>query len=221
MVSYASDCADQAGQQLIDKSQIAGVILAGGKASRLEHVDKALLPLHGRALIEHVIAAARTEVAELLISVNRNTQKYEYLGLPLIADYRTAFAGPLIGIASVMRVLQHRRKIEGIEYLACFAADVPRFPKNLVLDLSQELYRAEAEVAWSICNDQLQPLFSLWCLNTLDEIETAIENGIYGPKLLIPQLKHVTVKFTSHDPAQFLNINTQACYEAAKLLIKS
>ena len=57
---------------MIDRSEIAAVILAGGKASRLQQVDKALLPLHGKALIEYVVARARAESAEILISVNRN-----------------------------------------------------------------------------------------------------------------------------------------------------
>lgn len=206
---------------MIDRSQIAGVILAGGKASRLEHIDKALLPLCGQPLIEHVIARAEKELAEVLISVNRNSEKYEYLGLPLVADYRAPFAGPLIGIASAMRALGSDHKAIGIEYLACFAADVPRFPENLVSSLSQQLDHADAEVAWSRCNDQVQPLFSLWSLNTLPVIEAAIENGIYGPKLLIPNLKHVLVDFACDDPALFLNINTQACYQRAKSLIES
>ena len=178
------------------------------------------MPLLGQPLIEHVIARAAKELAELLISVNRNSEKYEYLELPLIADYRTAFAGPLIGIASAMRALKSNRNSEGIKYLACFAADVPRFPENLVSRLSQQLERAQAEVAWSICNGQIQPLFSVWSLNTLPAIETAIESGIYGPKLLFPKLKSVHVEFSYDDPLQFLNINTQACYEQAKSLIK-
>ncbi|HIA58998.1 MAG TPA: molybdenum cofactor guanylyltransferase [Gammaproteobacteria bacterium] len=206
---------------MIDRSEIAAVILAGGKATRLQQVDKALLPLDGKALIEHVVAHARTESAEILISVNRNREKYEYLGLTLIADYRDPFAGPLIGIASAMRALQGGNHVAGLKYLACFAADVPCFPSRLVSKLSCALSHANAEVAWSICNDQLQPLFSLWALSTLPEIETAIENGIYGPKLLIPKLKNVLVNFPSDDPAQFLNINTQESYDRAKSLIES
>ena len=206
---------------MIDRSQIAAVILAGGKASRLQQVDKALLPLDGKALIEHVVAHARTESAEILISVNRNRKKYEYLGLALIADYRDPFAGPLIGIASAMRALQGGNHVAGLKYLACFAADVPCFPSRLVSKLSCALSHANAEVAWSICNDQLQPLFSLWALSTLPALEAAIENRIYGPKHLIPRLKNVLVNFSSDDPAQFLNINTQASYDRAKSLIEA
>ncbi len=206
---------------MIDRSQIAAVILAGGKASRLHQVDKALLPLHGKALIEYVVARARAESAEILISVNRNREKYEYLGLALIADYRDPFAGPLIGIASAMRALRGADHVTGLKYLACFAADVPCFPTRLVSKLSSALGQAKAEVAWSICNDQLQPLFSLWALSTLPALESAIENGIYGPKLLIPRLKNVLVNFSSDDPAQFLNINTQASYDRAKSLIEA
>ena len=115
---------------MIDRSQIAAVILAGGKASRLHQVDKALLPLNGRALIEHVVARVSAECGEILISVNRNREKYEYLGLALIADYRDPFAGPLIGIASAMRALQHGSHMTELKYLACYLMTIFRFSQH-------------------------------------------------------------------------------------------
>ena len=65
---------------------ITGVILAGGRGSRLGGVDKGLVPLHGRPLIEHVIDALRPQVGALLISANRNHDIYASYGYPVVAD---------------------------------------------------------------------------------------------------------------------------------------
>ncbi|MCH7817716.1 MAG: molybdenum cofactor guanylyltransferase [Proteobacteria bacterium] len=206
---------------MILKSEIAGVILAGGKASRMGYLDKALLKLHDRPLIEYVLATARKQVGELTISVNRNPHKYRYLGLPLIADCHNQYAGPLVGIYSAMQWVAKTRKQTRMKYLACFAADVPWFPSDLVAELASQLLISGSEVAWCTCAKQVQPLFSLWSLDTRPVIESAIASGIYGPKLVMPQLKNVLVEIQAHEPGYFFNINSLAALEVAKKMRKN
>ena len=88
---------------LIPKSKIAGIILAGGKASRMGFVDKALLPLHGYPIINWIIDKTKHQVDTLALSVNRNQAAYGYLNLPIIADVESASPGPLVGIVSAMK----------------------------------------------------------------------------------------------------------------------
>ena len=71
---------------LIPKSEITGIILAGGKASRMGFVDKALLPLHGYPIINWIIDKTEHQVSTLALSVNRNEAAYRYLNLPIVAD---------------------------------------------------------------------------------------------------------------------------------------
>ena len=209
---------------MIPVDEIAGIILAGGKASRMSFQDKALLSLHDQPLIEHVIALANKQVSRLAISVNHNLHKYEYLGIPLIQDYSNQYAGPLVGICSALRWFNAERGNEGentgIKYLACFAADVPCFPHDLVTQLADSLINSDSEVAWCRCEGQLQPLFSLWSLNTLPKLESAIAKGLYGPKLVIPSLRNTLVEFNKLEAGYFLNINSEELLANAQKLIR-
>lgn len=190
--------------------RIGGVILAGGKGARMNYHDKALMPLGGSTLIEHVIALASPQTNELVISVNRRPERYCALGLPLIADDTAACAGPLVGICSSLNWLRTHRPDGQYSHLACFAADVPCFPPNFVSILATRLEETGAEVALCKCDGQLQPLFSLWSVDTLPVLARAIQDGLYGPKLVLPRLRSIEVDIPKCHAADFHNVNTEA-----------
>src|SRR5512145_2761512 len=65
---------------------VTGLVLAGGQARRMGGSDKGLVPVAGRPMVEHVIAALRPQVGSILISANRNYERYARYGYPVIAD---------------------------------------------------------------------------------------------------------------------------------------
>ena len=201
---------------MIQRQQITGVILAGGKSSRMGFCDKALIRLGGTPLIEHVIRNSSNQVGQLVISANRNPEKFEYLELPLIPDIKQAYAGPLVGILSAMYWMISAGKGPDSTYLACFPADVPWFPDTLIKQLTRALETQCKRVAWSEGRGQTQPLFSLWSLETLPVIEQAVANGQFGPKLIMPLIDNVLVKFKNTDHRHFLNINTKKSLQVAE-----
>jgi len=203
----------------IEKSQIGGVILAGGRASRMNYRDKALQPLHGVPLLAHVIDRAGPQVEQLVLSVNHNAENYTQFALPIVGDQTRDYAGPLLGIYSAMRWFAEQQQGERIEYLACFAADVPRFPRQVVALLSAALVGAAAEVSYVQHRGQIQPLFSLWRLSVLERIGSAIESGIVGPKLLFGDLHSVVVCDEDETPGYYFNINSKAELATASALI--
>ena len=204
---------------MINKSDIGGVILAGGKASRMGFRDKALVPLHGKPLLEYVIAKARPQVTQLVLSVNHNIEHYQAFELAIVSDRDASYAGPLLGILSAMQWFQNVQTDKGIRYLACFPADVPEFPQDVVSQLAQELDKKSASVAYIHHQDQIQPLFSLWHLEQTRQVEAAVSAGIVGPKLLFGALKAVAVTCEDNSPGTFCNINSTEDLEAAALLI--
>ena len=204
---------------MIQRQQITGVILAGGKSSRMGFCDKALIRLGGTPLIEHVIRNSSNQVGQLVISANRNSEKFEYLELPLIPDIKQAYAGPLVGILSAMYWMISAGKSPDSTYLACFPADVPWFPDTLIKQLTRALETQCKRVAWSEGRGQVQPLFSLWSLETLPVIEQAVTNGQFGPKLIMPLIDNVLVKFKNTDHRHFLNINTKKSLQIAESFI--
>ena len=77
---------------------IIGIVLAGGKSSRMGGGDKALLPLGGRPLLAHVVARLRPQVAEIVLNANDDPGRFAAFGLPLVADRLAGQMGPLAGI---------------------------------------------------------------------------------------------------------------------------
>ena len=85
---------------------LAGVILAGGLARRMNNTDKGLVTLNDKPLVSYVINTLTTVVDNIYISANRNVDTYKSFGYPVITDQTQDFSGPLAGILSVMQVTQ-------------------------------------------------------------------------------------------------------------------
>jgi molybdopterin-guanine dinucleotide biosynthesis protein A len=82
---------------------MTGVILAGGKARRMEGQDKAFVLFQGRPLVQYVLTALKGLVSEVIINTYRSSPEYVNLGCRLIADPTMAFEGPLVGVLVSMR----------------------------------------------------------------------------------------------------------------------
>ena len=74
-----------------------GVILAGGRATRMGGGDKGRLDLNGRSLVDHVIARLAPQVQAIALNANGTPHRFADLGLPIIADSHGTHAGPLAG----------------------------------------------------------------------------------------------------------------------------
>lgn len=105
-----------------------GLILAGGRSSRLGGEDKALLPLADRPLIEHVIARLRPQVDRLALNSNADPALFTRYGLPVIADRLTGFRGPLAGIHAGLSNYPDSPVVT-------VAVDLPFLPHDLVANL--------------------------------------------------------------------------------------
>ena len=145
-----------AGQSItrVTSRDITGVILAGGRGSRLGGVDKGLVPLRGRPLIEHVISILRPQVGRLVISANRNRETYAAYGVPIIADSIGDHHGPLAGIQSALRAAD-------TPFVLSAPCDTPAPPSDLAERLIAALVREQAQLAVATCGARIQPVFAL------------------------------------------------------------
>ncbi|MEQ8313765.1 MAG: molybdenum cofactor guanylyltransferase MobA [Gammaproteobacteria bacterium] len=183
-----------------------GVILAGGRGSRMGLVDKPLLDLGGTPLIQWVVTRAQPQVRQLLLCVNRNPERYQFLNLDQFGDYSNPYAGPLLGIVSAMRQLAKTAQDQQ-QLLACFPADVPWFPSDIVARLISQMQQEDSDVAVVQEGEQLQPLFSVWKISLRTELEKAVSEGLFGPKLVLPRLNTSVLQVDS-SKQEFFNINT-------------
>ena len=144
------------------------VLLAGGRGQRMGGQDKGWVSWQGQALIEHMQQVARPLTDDLIISCNRNHQRYQPLADQLVSDPDQNFSGPLVGIISALKVARH-------PYLIVLPCDAPRIDQALLT----QLYQAAGEQPAMLQHQgHWQPLFSIIPkaqLNTLQELWNAGE----------------------------------------------
>jgi molybdopterin-guanine dinucleotide biosynthesis protein A len=175
---------------------ISCIILAGGRARRMQGEDKGLLSFRGRPLIEHVIDRVKPQVDQIIISANRNTERYACYSDLVIADQNPDFSGPLAGIASCLPHCQHALTL----VVAC---DMPQLPQNLVVRLSSAIH--EHEIAIASC-ELRQQLALLLKTSLLDSINRVLANNDFKFLDWIDSRDTVAVEYT--DTSAFINLNT-------------
>jgi molybdenum cofactor guanylyltransferase len=115
---------------------IAGVVLAGGRSSRMG-VEKALVDFAGRPMLAHVLARFAPQVMALAINANGDPARFAAFGAPVIADLAPDQPGPLAGIAAALAWAQ----AHGCSRVATVPCDAPFLPRDLVARLARQ--RAE------------------------------------------------------------------------------
>jgi len=181
--------------------QTAGVILAGGRATRMGGNDKGLLPINSRPMILHISELLRPQVDRLLINANRNQSTYAALtGCPIIHDKVGDFAGPLAGMAAALAYTD-------MPYLIAVPCDSPFLAPDLVTRLYQGLQAQQADIAMATLGDKLQPVFVLLSRNLLESLTDFLESG--GRKIIHWYYQHKVAEVDFSDrPEMFENINT-------------
>jgi molybdenum cofactor guanylyltransferase len=152
------------------RDDVTGVILAGGRATRMGGVDKGLVLLNGRPMIAWVIDVLRPQVAELLVNANRNLDRYRDFGWPVVDDGDREFRGPLAGIASGLRAA-------ATPYVAFSPCDSPLVCDDLVSRLHAALSDDGTRIAVAHDGERLQPVFALLERNLLDDLLRYLDGG--------------------------------------------
>lgn len=179
---------------------MCGLILAGGQARRMGGVDKGLIDLAGRPLIEWVIDILQPQTGTLMINANRSGPSYRRYGYPVIADRLGGYCGPLAGIAAGLHTC-------GTEYLATCPCDSPLLPADLVDRLYRSLTENQAELAVAHNGERLQPVFALLARRLLPSLEHYLDCG--GRKIDQWYQQHrMAVADFSDQAGAFANINT-------------
>jgi len=179
---------------------ITGLVLAGGQGRRMGSVDKGLIPLHGRPMVQHVLDRFRPQVDEILINANQHRAEYEAFGHPVLADAISGFAGPLAGL----QVGLDRASFPLIATVPC---DSPFLPADLVARLADALAERGADLAVARTFNQPHPVFALVRRSVLPHLTRFLEDGGRKIDAWYATLSAVEVGFDDEADA-FRNINT-------------
>ncbi len=155
---------------MMDTEDVTGVILAGGRGSRMNGQDKGLVPYRGRPLIEHVLAAIAPQVGAMMISANRNLPRYRSYGFPVVHDVLENFQGPLAGLLTAMQQVE-------TPFLLLAPCDAPLLPENLLEKLYGALQQSHSRLALAHDGEQLQPLFALLETNLQEDLQRFLDAG--------------------------------------------
>ncbi len=134
--------------------KVSAIVLAGGRGRRMGETDKGLVLLRGKPLASWVIERIEPQVSELVISANRNLERYREMGFIVLPDEMSDFPGPLAGLHRVMAVVNHPLWLS----VPC---DVPFLPDDLVSRLRAALLAERADLAVAAVEGQLQPAICL------------------------------------------------------------
>lgn len=202
---------------MINRDDIAGLIVAGGTGQRMGGVDKCLMELQGKPLLHYCHQRLAPQVDALALNVNGSLARFsaalaDLPLLPMLPDSPPS-AGPLSGILAGLTWLESLPQ----QWLLTVAADSPFFPEHLGRKLAAGL-GIKSQLAVASQQGRMHPLFGLWHQSLLPQLQAAYRDDQHRLQQLVRELGGIQVDFGDDDTA-FFNINTPADLAQAQLLI--
>lgn len=188
-------------------TDLPGIILAGGRATRMGGGDKGFRSVAGRRLIDHVIARLADQCGPLAINANGDPARFAEFGLPILPDSLPDHPGPLAG---VLAGLDWAAGI-GADAIVTVAADTPFFPHDLVVRL--RAVAGPSGLALAASRDAegrlwQHPTFGLWPVALRDDLRAALQGGLRKIVLWTERHGAGIAEFPSDPFDPFFNINT-------------
>ena len=195
---------------MIPTSDITGLVLAGGRGTRMGGSDKGLQNFRGVPLALFTLLRLSPQVGEMMVNANRNLAAYESFGAPVWPDVLSDYAGPLAGFLTGLERCE-------TPYLVTVPCDTPLFPQDLVARLGEALERDGADIAMAAAREEdgqlrTQPVFCLLKRELMESLVRFTQDG--GRKIDKWTALHKTVEVPfgapGDDPRAFFNANTLA-----------
>jgi len=188
---------------VISRDDITGLILAGGRGSRMGGVDKGLQTHRGIPLAMHALMRPEPQVGQIMLNANRNLGAYDAFGVPVWPDALPDYAGPLAGFLAGLERCE-------TPYLVTVPCDTPNFPLDLVQRLTAALVAQDAEIAMAATRSadgtQVQPVFCLMQAGLMESLVRFTQTG--QRKIDRWTAQHRCVEVAFDDEAAFFNVNT-------------
>jgi molybdopterin-guanine dinucleotide biosynthesis protein A len=182
---------------------ITGLVLAGGRGSRMGGLDKGLQNHLGVPLARHAAERLAPQVGNIMINANRNLTEYRSMGFPVWPDEMPDYPGPLAGM---LAGLVHC----STQYLATVPCDTPNFPLDLVERLAHGISEIDGDMATAYTRDNgklfPQPVFCLMKASLGDSLSAFVRSG--ERKTGLWGRTHRCAQVVFDDDAAFFNVNT-------------
>lgn len=187
----------------IARDEITGLVLAGGRATRMGGVDKGLQNHRGMPLALHTLLRLQPQVGTVMINANRNLAAYEAMGAPVWPDALPDYPGPLAGM---LAGLEHCHT----PWLLSVPCDTPGFPDDLAERLARAAAEHDADIAMAATREdgvvRTQPVFCLLRSTLMESLFAFLQGGQRKIDRWTAQHRCATEVFD--DAQAFFNANT-------------
>lgn len=194
-----------------DRTHITGVLLAGGRGTRMGGADKGWVLHGGEPLVHAVLRRFAPQVGTVLISANRSVERYRALA-DVVTDADgpcplEPYPGPLAGLLAAMQRA-------ATDYVALAPCDAPDLPTDLVARLASAI--GDAAAACPVADGRPQPVFALVRRSAASALAAYLRDGGRAVQRWFATLPAIEVAFD--DAHAFRNVNTpqDAAAPAAK-----
>ena len=199
---------------MIAAQDITGLILAGGRGTRMGGADKGLQNFNGLPLALHAMTRLQMggAVGSIMVNANRNLAAYESFGVQVWPDVLPDYAGPLAGFLTGLERCE-------TPFLLTVPCDTPLLPLDLVPRLAEAMLAGDADIAMAAAPEvqpdgtavlRAQPVFCLLRVTLLESLVAFTHEG--GRKIDAWTARHNTVLAgfdrAGDDPQAFFNTNT-------------
>lgn len=174
-------------------------------------VDKGLVLLQNKPLVQHVIANLTPQVDEIFINANRDISTYETFGYPILKDESDDFLGPLAGFLLGLKHAKH-------EYVLTVPCDSPLLPLDLAERLYNGMTETHADIAVAASCGDTHPVFCLMKKSVLPSLHAFLENGERKVSAWQKNQQYTEVDFSDCSDA-FTNLNTFDDLKALELAL--
>jgi len=203
-------------------AEVTGVLLAGGRSSRMGGREKALLNLGGRSMLQHVTDRFCPQVGRTVINANGDPARFADFALPVAADSIEGQPGPLAGLLAGIAWAQ--RETPAARFVATVPADCPFLPLDLVARLMAAVLQADSPCAIAATAGQRHPVAGLWrnelaeaAIDALAKNMRALHRFADAQGCAVAEFSPVSIGGEIIDP--FFNVNTPEDLELAEALL--
>jgi molybdopterin-guanine dinucleotide biosynthesis protein A len=182
---------------MVDKKNITGIVLAGGKSSRMGS-DKGLLTINDKTFVEHVIVAMKPLVDKIIIV--SNNKDYDQFGYRRVED-SIKDSGPLAGLYSGL-------KHSETEFNLVLSCDIPMIKTEILkklVDTDLENY----EVVQIESNTKTMPLIAMYKKQCMHKCLELLQQGERRLRVAVNQLKTKTIIIDAEFDQFVKNVNTK------------
>ncbi|WP_417667052.1 molybdenum cofactor guanylyltransferase MobA [Roseibium sp.] len=202
----------------LSPDHILACVLAGGQSRRMGGGDKTLLDIGSKPMLTYILERLRPQTNQIVLNANGDPERFTQYDLPVVSDTIDGFAGPLAGILAGLTYA--RTHCPDVTHVVSVAGDTPFFPQDLIARLTAPIPDKKPVIALATSHERLHPVFGLWPVELLDDLERWLASGKSG-KVLAWVDRHDSIEVAFPDDPEtgldpFFNANRPEDLDVAR-----